>query len=59
MNNPIVSVVMSVYIPDSSNSYDDNIRYLHQAVESILQQTYTDFNILLSMTVLQIMWQIF
>ena len=43
MNNPIVSVVMSVYIPDSSNSYDDNIRYLHQAVESILQQTYTDF----------------
>lgn len=43
MSNPTVSVVMSVYIPESLQRYDDTIRYLHQAVESILQQTYTDF----------------
>ncbi len=43
MSNPIVSVVMSVYIPESSDCYDDNIRYLYQAVESILHQTFTDF----------------
>ena len=43
MSNPIVSVVMSVYIPESLVYYDDNIRYLYQAIESILQQTFTDF----------------
>ena len=38
MNKPHISVVMSVY---------DGVRYLHQAVESILAQTFTDFELIL------------
>lgn len=47
MNTPSISVVMSVYIRDNRIDYHESCTHLKQSIDSILQQTFTDFEFII------------
>ena len=47
MNAASISIVMSVYINDNRNDYHELCLYLKQSIDSILRQTFTDFEFII------------
>lgn len=47
MNTPCISVVMSVYIRENRIDYHESCTHLKQSIDSILQQTFKDFEFII------------